>query len=191
MSLLLTAGAAALGQGLSSYFQKRSLNKAVNQAYGRVNQALSTDAIGHQFAAAQQRYAPTVSALSNDLSIQNQATGTAIQAGMNVTGLGTTGLGMALKGGAAHGAGFRNRQLVADMDRSAMQEALTIQTQKANAALALVNPAMQAASINPLGSALQGASAGAGAYQNYQMGQQLQEYRAAHMDWMKSQTAAA
>jgi hypothetical protein len=189
MSLLLTAAATAAGQGISSWLSKRNQQNALNQAWNRANTALGSDAIGQAFAGAQRRYAPTVSAMSNDVSLQNQAVGTSIQAGMNLSGLGSTGIGQALAGGARQGASFRNRQLVADLDRSAMQEALQIQTQKANAALALTGPAMQAASINPLASAMQGASAGAGAYQNYQYGQEMSQYRSDYMDLLKKNAA--
>lgn len=169
-ALAATTGAAALGSWLSS----RSQKNAMENAYAKAAGMLSDSAIDNAFDRAQSRYAPTIGAMSADLATQNQAVGTSIQAQMNTTGLGSTGLGMAIAGGARHGASFRNRQLVADMDMAAMREALDLQTQKANLAFGGLS---QAAQINPIASALQGASAGAGAFQNYQMGQKMLDYQ--------------
>lgn len=187
MVLPVLAGAAVggIGNWLASRQQKKGMQGAVNQAWGRFNNALSSPAITQAYDQARNRYAPMVSALNADLMTQNQAVGTSIQAGMNLSGLGSTGIGQALAGGARQGASFRNRQLVADLDQSAMQEALQIQTQKANAAMALVNPAMQAASISPFASALQGMSAGAGAVGNYQNAQAMNQYRDDYLGMMK------
>lgn len=184
LGTLLFAGASAAG----NYLAARQRKGTMEDALGRARHFLSPEATKETFGQLQDLYGPTASALAADLSTQNQAVGTAIQAGMNTRGLGDTGLGLALAGGARRGASFRNRQLLADMDRAALQEAIQLNQQRANLEL---GGGMQLAQVNPIGAALQGASSGAGAFMNYQMAKENQEYRNEYMDWLTSQSPNA
>ena len=175
----LTAGVNALGQ----WHQNKRTAEAMENAIGY----LTEGAVDRASMNAISRRQPLIDHLNADTSIQNQAVGSRVLANMNLTGLGTTGLGHALAGGASAGASFRNRALIAEQEQLARQEAIALQEQRAVMA-------MRAAGMtgpSPIAAALQGAAAGAGSYQNYQYGQEMQKYRQQYMDKVLSQPGPA
>ena len=156
----------------SNYWAAKSQEKKLKRLW-------SQEAFDTSIARSRDRIRPLQDAMGVDLAIQNQAVGQGIAGNLNMQGLGSTGLGATLSAGATAGASFRNRTLMAEMDRQAIQEGIALHTQRANAL---------SGTPNPWAAAMGGAAAGAGTYQNYEYGKELAGYRKQYMDMLGNQT---